>query len=332
MGIQTSSEDWSLLRKTSSRERPALSIVGFALSGNLMRKILLFGSNGQLGAESQRALAPLGEIYAVGRSSLDIADLKELRRLIKRIKPDLIFNASAYTLVDEAETKRGHQIARRINVDACRVMAEEALSQQALLVHFSTDYVFDGRKNSPYIENDIVNPLNVYGETKLEGERAIQSVGGRFFIFRTSWVYSKRSSSFVGKVLSWARSQKELRIVDDQIGSPTWASALAQTSSQACLVAFLRGAAWSKEKSGIYHLGGRGHCSRKVWAEAIIALDPSSKEQVLESIVSAKTDEYPGGATRPLNSSLNCEKFETNFGLQLQEWKAALKLCMRGIE
>lgn len=293
-----------------------------------MKKVLLFGCNGQLGIESQRSLAPLGEVYAVSRSNLEMTNLDGLRQLISTIKPDLIFNASAYTLVDEAETKQGEQIAKKVNIDACRVMAQEALKQKSLLVHFSTDYVFDGSKDIPYTEDDLANPVNMYGYTKLEGEKAIQAVGGRFFIFRTSWVYSKRPSSFVGKVLSWARSQRELRIVDDQVGSPTWAGALAETSSQACLAALLRGAAWSKEKSGVYHLGGRGICTRKEWAEAILDLGPDKETHTVERILPAATKDYPTKAIRPLYSALDCSKFEDTFGLRLQDWKSALRLCL----
>lgn len=240
----------------------------------------------------------------------------------------MIFNASAYTAVDEAETEAGSEKARRINADACRVMAEEAKKLESLFVHFSTDYVFDGKKDFPYVEDDLANPLNVYGRSKLEGEKAIEAVGGQYFIFRTSWVYTRRPGSFVGKVLQWARVQKELKIVDDQVGSPTWSAALAETSSQACLVALLHGREWILENRGIYHLGGRGMCTRKEWAEAIISLDPDKGEQIVEKILAAKTEDYRTPAQRPLNSALDCSKFERTFGLHLQEWMSALKLCL----
>ena len=188
-------------------------------------KILLFGKTGQLGWELQHFIKPFGETIALSSNQLDVKNLQELKRTIEEIKPNIIINASAYTAVDRAEEER--EIAMQVNAHAPAVMAECAKALNAVLIHYSTDYVFDGEKNTPYTENDLMNPLNVYGQSKLEGEQAISQVGGVHVILRTSWVYSLRGENFVTKVLAWARQKETMQIVSDQIGSPTWARALA---------------------------------------------------------------------------------------------------------
>ncbi|MBE0669170.1 MAG: dTDP-4-dehydrorhamnose reductase, partial [Anaerolineales bacterium] len=192
-------------------------------------KILLFGKTGQLGWELNRTLAPLGEVYALGPDELDLVDLKALTQRIRDIKPQLIINASAYTAVDRAEQEP--ELAMLLNAHAPQVMAEAAHELHAPFIHYSTDYVFDGTKTSAYTEEDPANPLNVYGQSKWKGEQAIAQVGGAYVILRTSWVYSLRGDGFVPKVLAWARAQETLKIVTDQIGSPTWARMLAEATA-----------------------------------------------------------------------------------------------------
>ena len=193
-------------------------------------KILLFGKNGQLGWELNQSLAPLGELISLSSKELDVKNLNELKNTINTIKPNLIINASAYTAVDRAEQEP--EIAMQVNAYAPAVMAECAKKIGAVLIHYSTDYVFDGEKKIPYIETDKTNPLNVYGQSKLEGEQSISQVGGAHIILRTSWVYSLRGDNFVTKVLSWASQKETLQIVTDQVGSPTWASALADVTNK----------------------------------------------------------------------------------------------------
>ena len=193
------------------------------------KKILLFGKTGQLGWELERTLAPLGEVCALGPDELDLTDLDALARKIDEVRPGMIINASAYTAVDRAEQEP--DLAMLLNEKAPALMAEAAKGLGAPFIHYSTDYVFDGTKDSAYTEGDATNPLNVYGQSKLKGEQAIGQVGGAHVILRTSWVYSLRGDGFVSKVLSWARKQETLKIVTDQVGSPTWARMLAEVTS-----------------------------------------------------------------------------------------------------
>ncbi|MDY6873992.1 MAG: dTDP-4-dehydrorhamnose reductase, partial [Chloroflexota bacterium] len=195
-----------------------------------MNKILLLGNTGQVGWELHRSLLTLGELVALDYPEIDMADPDNIRKTVRAVKPGLIINATAYTDVDKAESEP--ELAMAINGTGPGILAEEAKRLDAALIHYSTDYVFDGAKGAPYTEEDEPNPINVYGETKLAGERTVQAVDGAYLIFRTSWVYSLRRPCFVTKVLKWAREQETLRIVDDQISSPTWARTLAEATAQ----------------------------------------------------------------------------------------------------
>ncbi len=289
-------------------------------------KILVFGKIGQLGWELQRSLAPLGEVIAVDYPQIDLRHPQTVRDWILPGSPDVIINATAYTAVDRAESEP--QLAMAINADSVRTMAEEAQKAKAALIHFSTDYVFDGQKGSPYIETDSPNPLSVYGKTKLAGERHIEDVGGSYLILRTSWVYSLRRESFVTKVLEWARQQEVLKIVDDQVSSPTWARMLAEATALLLARAHDNLFTWIGERSGIYHLAGSGACSRYEWAQAILENDPQPESRLAREILPSKTVDFPTPAQRPLYSALNCEKFSKVFGLTLPHWRDALKLAM----
>ena len=213
-------------------------------------------------------------------------------------------------------------------------MAEEARLLGAALVHYSTDYVFDGLKGSPYLETDVPHPLSVYGRTKLEGEQAVQQTGGAFLILRLSWMYSLRRDSFVTKVLGWARQQRSLRVVTDQIGNPIWARTAAEATAQllAMSSASMKDTAdivpWLAERSGVYHLAGPDHASRYEWARAILRLDPHPQEQVTEQVLPAFTADFPAPAYRPFFSALDSRKLIETFGLRPPPWEAALRLAM----
>ncbi|MBI5839224.1 MAG: dTDP-4-dehydrorhamnose reductase [Chloroflexi bacterium] len=290
-------------------------------------KILLLGKTGQLGWELHRCLLPLGEVQALDYPEMDLANPESLREVIRASAPDIIVNATAYTAVDKAESER--DLAFAINAASPKIMAEEAKKIGAALIHFSTDYVFDGTKGTPYVETDAPNPLNMYGKSKLAGEQAIQAVDGNYLILRTAWVYSTRRDSFVTKVLQWARQNEILRIVDDQISNPTWARMLAEVT--ALLIAKAPGdiSAWLAGRRGIYHLAGDGFTSRYTWAKEILALDPNSHEQVAKEILPASTTEFPTPSVKPLFSALGCTGFEQTFNLVLPSWQQALHLAMQ---
>jgi dTDP-4-dehydrorhamnose reductase len=291
-----------------------------------MKKILQIGTNGQVGWELLRTCSPLGELIGLDYPAVDLSDNAGLRELIRNTKPDIIINAAAYTNVDKAEIEP--DLARAINAIGPGVLAEEAKKINAVLVHYSTDYVFDGTKGTPYIETDVTNPLNIYGQTKLEGEEAIQSVGGAYLILRTSWVYSMRQGGFVTKVLQWAREQDTLRVVDDQISSPTWARKLAEATALVLAQGWDDPAGYISEKAGLYHLAGSGACSRYEWAQAILELDPKKSEQKVRQLLPAKSSQFPTPAERPLVSVLDSRKFAQIFGLRLPEWRESLQLAM----
>ena len=290
-------------------------------------RVLLFGKNGQVGWELQRVLPPLGQVIALDYEDLDLANLKALQTRLEELKPDLIVNASAYTAVDRAESER--DLAMKVNGQAPGIMAEAARKSGAMLVHYSTDYVFDGSKGSPYVETDAPNPLNVYGESKLAGEQAVQQAASVYLILRTSWVYSLRlQGGFVNKVLAWARENEVVRIVDDQVSSPTWARTLAEVTGH--LVA--RGGNHLNEYfaplSGIYHVAGNGNVSRYEWAKAILALDPHREGQHIKRLKHALSSEFPTPAARPAYSVLSCKRFERVFGLRAPNWMESLELAM----
>jgi len=285
-------------------------------------RILLFGKNGQLGWELQRTLACLGNVIAYDFPEVDFTKPESLRPIIGQVEPALIINAAAYTDVDKAESEP--EKARLINATSVGILAEESLHRKIPLIHYSTDYVFDGTRGAPYTEEDAPNPINVYGQTKLEGEQAISQIGGAYWIFRTSWVYSLRKGGFVNKVLEWSRKQTVMRIVDDQIANPTWAHTLAEITTQL----FVRCMGDIREHPGIYHLAGSGYTSRFEWAKQILELDIHEHEQKVKQILPALTAEFYTLAKRPLFSALDCNLFTNTFGVQLPSWEDSLRLAM----
>ena len=285
-------------------------------------KILLLGKNGQVGWELRRSLAPLGTVISVDRTQADMAKPESLRALVASISPDCIVNAAAYTAVDKAENDI--ESATIINADSVKVLAEEALKINAWLIHYSTDYVFDGNKKEPYIESDPVNPLSVYGQSKLQGEQYIHYSGCKHLIFRTSWVFSAHGSNFVKSMLQLAKERESLNIVADQFGAPTSAELIADITSLCINQIVSKGEAFSKDKSGIYHLVSSGEATWHSFAQYIIgqALDMGENLKTLpNAVLPISTVEYPVPATRPKNSRLSTVKLQDTFSLHLPQWE-----------
>jgi len=291
-------------------------------------RILLTGKNGQVGYELERSLQSLGEVVALDAVRMDLANPKQMRDVIRDIKPRLIVNPAAYTAVDHAESEP--EIAMRINGEAPAVIAEEAKKLGAAMIHYSTDYVFDGSKSGAYTEDDVPCPINSYGRSKLAGEEAIRSAGIAHLILRTSWVYGMRGRNFLLTVLRLASERDELRIVDDQHGAPTWCRTIAETTAH--IVARLSrptGAGIDLEQglwqahSGLYHLTAQGQTTWHGFAQTIVARSAIEKKPRVTPI---KTREYPLPAARPLNSVLSCERLMNTF-CSLPHWNSALRLC-----
>lgn len=289
-------------------------------------RILLIGNTGQLGWELERTLATLGELTACDFPAIDLSDGKAARQLVRDCHADLVVNAAAYTAVDRAESEP--DLAKAVNAIAPGILAEEAKSASATFMHFSTDYVFDGQKGAPYLETDPSNPLSVYGRTKLEGEQAIQQVGGSYLVLRTSWVYSLRRESYVTKVMQWARGTPPLRLVTDQVSGPTWARMLAEVVGQLIAAGKDDLHGYFSQYQGLYHLAGSGYCSRFDWGYQVLKLDPRKEEHTISEVFHAYTADFPSPAARPLFSALNCDRFTNTFHLKLPDWLSTLKLAM----
>ncbi len=290
-------------------------------------RILILGSAGQLGRELGKSFAGLGPITALDRASVDLADPAQIRAAVRRAAPQIILNAAAYTAVDRAESEP--DLARAINADAPRILAEEARDLHALLVHYSTDYVFDGSKTSPWIETDTPHPLNVYGASKLAGEQAVQNVGGGFLIFRTSWVYGPHGNNFLLTMLRLGREQSRLSIVDDQIGAPTTAGELAR-ATHAVVAGILAGRCGAPAHwSGLYHMTCGGSVSWFGFAQAIFARAAAMFAFKPPQLVPISTSGFPRPAVRPANSVLSNARLHSRFGLQLAPWESALDEALR---
>jgi dTDP-4-dehydrorhamnose reductase len=300
-------------------------------------RVLVTGGSGQVGGALARALAPVAEVFAPGREQLDLADAESIRRVMRQVRPRWVVNAGAHTAVDKAESEPG--LAFALNAAAPEVLAEEAGRLGAALVHFSTDYVFDGSKDSPYVESDLANPLNVYGSSKLQGERAVTASGTPHLIFRTSWVYGATGKNFLLSILRLAREREHLRIVADQHGAPTWSDDLARMTAH--VIGRLEAAALHKgvplqeaiqPLSGVYHASGAGETTWYGFAAAAIeelrAREPETRLATLEAITTA---EYPTPAMRPLNSRLDCGKLERVLGWRMPQWNESLVLAMSEI-
>lgn len=286
-------------------------------------KILLFGSTGQLGWELQRSLAPLGELVALGRGNRDShlhADLAQPARLadtVRSVRPDVVVNAAAYTAVDQAE--REAALARTVNAEAPGVLAEAAHAVGALMVHYSTDYVFDGSGSTPWREDDATGPLSVYGRTKLEGEQRVIAHCARHLVLRTSWVYAARGGNFAKTMLRLGQERDRLTVIDDQWGAPTGAELIADVTAHTIVHTSLQPA-----KGGIYHLAASGETTWHSYAKHVFAQAQQAQEAInikAKEVLPIPTSQYPTPARRPHNSRLDCSRLQTVFGLKLPPWQ-----------
>lgn len=280
--------------------------------------ILLLGRNGQLGFELRRALAPVGPVVAIGHQDCDLSDARALRALVQRVRPRVIVNAAAYTAVDKAESEP--DLAYQVNATAPQVLAEEAAQLNALLVHYSTDYVFDGTKTGAYQELDTPNPLNVYGASKLAGEQAVQASGARHLIFRTSWVVGAHGGNFLKTMLRLAAEHPALRVVADQTGAPTSAALIADVTAHAIRAL----AATNRLQNGIYHLAASGETTWHGYARHVIAHASQAGRPMAatpDAVEAIATSDYPTPARRPANSRLDTHKLREAFGVTLPDWQ-----------
>ena len=291
------------------------------LPGGIL-KVLLFGGNGQVGTELRRAFEG-SQMVVLPRAECDLTEPTAIENAIRSTAPDVILNAAAYTAVDAAESERDSCFA--INARAPEVMAKAAAARGATLVHYSTDYVFDGNKRTPYVETDPTNPLNQYGRSKAEGEAAIQRTGARAFILRTSWVFSPYGKNFVKTMLRLASERRPMRIVNDQIGAPTSARALADATHRM----LERGALDANVPGGVYHLAAEGHASWAQFAREIFRVARPDDPPTIEEVSS---EEFPTPARRPKNSRLASDKFASQFGFRLSSWQVQLKEALVSLD
>ncbi|MGZ7097092.1 MAG: dTDP-4-dehydrorhamnose reductase [Candidatus Angelobacter sp.] len=298
-------------------------------------KIVIVGRNGQLAWEANRRLQGLGQIICVGRPEFDLADIDGVRAEIRRIRPSVLVNAAAYTAVDQAESDP--EAVMKINSDAPAAMADEAKRLGALFISYSTDYVFDGKNTSAYQETDSPAPLNVYGASKLSGERAVEAVGGSHLIFRTSWVYGARGKNFLKTILKLAAERPELKIVDDQVGAPTWSRDLADATGK--IIEHLVGESSLKsvsigealgDRRGIYHMTAAGSVSWCGFATAIVEemRKRGLSKRNLAKVIPIPSSQYPTPAARPQNSRLCNQKLSRVFGVSLPPWRESLAAVM----
>ena len=294
-------------------------------------KIVLFGKGGQVGWELQRALSPLGELVALDFDSTDFSgdftDPAGLAATLRQLRPDIIVNAAAHTAVDKAESEP--ELARTINALAPGVLAQEAQALGAWLVHYSTDYVFDGSGGQPWKETDLPAPLSVYGRTKLEGEQLIQASGCKYLIFRTSWVYAARGGNFAKTMLRLAQERERLTVIDDQVGAPTGAELLADVTTHALRQVLLR-----PQDGGLYHLAAAGETSWNGYAKHVIAqveLAQPAIKIVAKEVLAVPSSAFVTAAVRPHNSRLDTSRLQSTFGLQLPPWQQGVNRMLAEI-
>jgi len=293
-------------------------------------RILVTGASGQVGSAAVRFLAGLGEVVAPGRDRLDLADPTSIRTLMREVRPRWVVNAAAHTAVDKAESEP--DLAFALNAEAPRVLGEEAREIGAGVIHFSTDYVFDGSGERPWVETDPTGPLNVYGRSKLAGEQALAATGVTHFIFRTSWVYGAAGKNFLLSILRMARERELLRIVADQHGAPTWSEDLARLAAHVITQVDKngQGSLQPNDLCGVYHAGGSGETTWHGFASAAVdMLREHDAGVTLARVEPIATAEYPTPARRPANSRLNCTKLSQAFGFRMLDWQESLRQVMR---
>ncbi len=307
----------------------------------MMPTFLITGRDGQLGFELRRTLAPLGKIVAVDIDNVNFSDLNAVRQLVRDTHPDIIVNAAAYTAVDKAETERS--IAQVVNGDVPGVLGEELKRLGGkLIVHYSTDYVFDGTAQQPYTEEDATRPVNAYGESKLAGERTVRESGAPHVVLRTEWLYATRGGNFLLTILRLAREGKPLRIIADQVGAPTWARMLAEASAHVVARFWTASDSEASGWSGVYHLTAAGKTTWHGFTEAILTeslqrlqklkKDTEWCERALRSLQPIPTTEYPLPACRPAYSILSNEKIARTFGLRLPDWRDQLRAALEDFQ
>jgi dTDP-4-dehydrorhamnose reductase len=288
-------------------------------------RLMVTGANGQIGWELARSLMPLGEVIALDRAACDLARPEALPALVRAVAPDVIVNAAAYTAVDRAEDEEA--IATLVNGTAPGALAQAARESGALFVHYSTDYVFDGRKCGAYDEDDPPRPLNAYGRSKLTGEAAVRAAGGDHLILRTSWIYASRGRNFLRTILRLARESEVLKVVDDQTGAPTWARNVADATSH-----IIKYATAELERavfvSGTFHLAASGRTSWHGFAQAILRRASGMPDMRNPSLHAIPSSEYCVPAARPMNSLLSGTRLRRRFGIELPDWSIALDRCM----
>ena len=300
------------------------------VSGRNLMKILLTGKNGQVGFELQRALAPLGEVVAVDLDECDLSNADAIRRLVAEVRPQVIVNPAAYTAVDKAESEPG--LAQAINAAAPGILGEEAARLGALVIHYSTDYVFDGTCQGAYTESDEPNPQSVYGQTKLAGERALQASGADYLIFRTSWVFGAQGGNFAKTMLRLAAEREGLKIVADQFGAPTSAALLADVTAQ--VLGRYRREGRVGFPFGLYHLVAAGCTTWHEYAQTVVRAALAAGKPLkltAEDVLPIATSEYPLPAPRPANSRLDTRRLRETFGLELPDWQRGLSHVLQQI-
>lgn len=296
-----------------------------------MTRILLIGKDGQVGTELRRTLAPLGDLFAVDRDSCDLTQPQQVREVVRAAAPQLIVNAAAHTAVDQAESEPA--LAFALNAEAPGLLAEEARRQGAALIHYSTDYVFDGGSERPYMENDRVGPLSVYGRSKLAGEFAVAAAGVPHLVLRTSWVYGLHGRNFLLTIARLAREKPELRVVADQFGVPNWSAALARATADVVRRAMHGGRTVQDsigECSGVYHLTATGRTSWHGFAREIVRILSTRGLVPAVPVRAVATSEYPTAAVRPVHSVLDGTRLRTVWGVALPDWKTSLAECLEG--
>ncbi|MEO8624228.1 MAG: dTDP-4-dehydrorhamnose reductase [bacterium] len=291
--------------------------------------VLVTGSTGQVGHELVRELSPCVKVVAPLRADLDLADPASIRQCVRAVRPQLIVNAGAFTAVDEAETNA--DVARAVNAVAPAILADEMARLHGAIIHFSTDYVFDGTKPEPYTEDDATNPVSVYGMTKRDGERAVMASRAPHIVLRTSWVYSQRGHNFLRTILRLARERDELRVVNDRHGAPTWSRCIA--AATAAIVAKVSSDDQRMSEavagvSGLYHLSAAGSTTWYDFARAILALDSERHEHRCTRVVPIASSEFAAAAARPANSRLACDRLDRAFGIRLPHWQQQLADAM----
>ncbi|QSJ15380.1 dTDP-4-dehydrorhamnose reductase [Nostoc sp. UHCC 0702] len=289
-------------------------------------KILLTGVTGQVGWELQRTLMTVGEVIPLRRNEMDLTQPNSIRRIIQEVKPDLIVNPAAYTAVDKAESEP--ELVMATNGIAPGIIAESAKRIGAAMIHYSSDYVFDGTNTTPYTESDQPNPQNIYGKTKLVGEQAIAAVGIPHLILRTSWVYGLRGKNFLLTMQKLSQEREEIKVVNDQIGAPTWSRAIAEITALILSQAQQNVSSFLTSKGGLYHLTASGQTSWYGFAQAIFAHDVQHSERKLQKLIAITSKDYPTAAKRPAYSLLNSDKLSNTFGLFIPDWQKALELVL----